>query len=203
MPTAKNKPVSKARPAPPPPKTARRRAPSAAVAPPQPRWSEQYELAVKDYASAVEKVQSRDWAGARPLLNALVKKYSTEPDLLDVADRARAYLKVCERRLGENDTAGQDPFLLGVYHSNRGEFDEALKQFERAASEGGSDRTHYALAAIRAQRGDHKGAIASLHQAIRADDRNRLYALNDPDFDSIRDEPEFIDLVEPEGDGGE
>ena len=196
MPTAKKKPVSKARSAPAAP--ARGRRAPAAVAPPKPRWSEQYEQAVKDYGRAVEKVQRRDWAAARPLLEALVRTYSSEADLLDVADRARAYLKVCLRRLGEDRIPDQDPFLLGVYHANRGEYDDAQEFFEQAASRDGSDRTHYALAAVRAQKGDRAGAIASLKQAIESDDRNRLYALNDPDFDAVRDEPEFIDLVEPE-----
>lgn len=195
MPTAKKKPASKTRSASAAPVRSR---PTKVAAAPKPRWSEQYEQAVREYASAVERVQKRDWAGARPLLAEIVHKYSSEADLLDVADRARAYLKLCQRRLGETALPDQDPFLLGVYHSNRGEFDEALKLFERAASSDGSDRTHYALAAVRAQKGDHSGALASLRQAIQSDDRNRLYAINDPDFDSIRDEPEFIDLVEPE-----
>src|SRR5262245_28321260 len=101
MPTAKKKPVSKARASSvAAPKSGRR---AAVATPPKPRWSEQYEQAVRDYGRAVEMVQRKDWAGARPLLEAIVKKYSTEADLLDVADRARAYLKVCDRRLGGDE----------------------------------------------------------------------------------------------------
>jgi len=73
---------------------------------------------------------------------------------------------------------------------------------ESLAGDPGSDKILYAIAAVRALKGDRGGAIDYLRKAVAADDRNRIYALNDPDFDSIRDEPEFIDLVEPEEAGG-
>src|SRR5262245_51751004 len=117
MPTAKKKPATNARPAPPPAARAvAARRPTPPVPAPKPRWSEQYEQAVKEYAHAVELVQKRDWSQARPLLGELVRKYATEPDLLDISDRARAYLKIAERRLGGGESESADPYLLGVYY---------------------------------------------------------------------------------------
>ncbi|PYT07724.1 MAG: hypothetical protein DMF49_07280 [Acidobacteria bacterium] len=209
MVTAKKKPVSKVpsqREAAPPRggRTAGASRRSVTVTPPKPRWSEQYEQAVKEYARAVEQVQRRNWAEAQPLLEELVKRYGEEADLLDITDRARTYLKICARHLHHGGTRSpQGAFLLGVFHSNRGEYDEALRMFEESlAGDPGSDKILYAIAAVRALKGDRGGAIDYLRKAVAADDRNRIYALNDPDFDSIRDEPEFIDLVEPEEAGG-
>ena len=49
-----------------------------------------------------------------------------------------------------------------------------------------------------AQAGRTGEAMKRLGKAIELDAQNRILALNDPDFEPVRDEPEFIDLVEPE-----
>lgn len=209
MPTAKKKPAKKVppsrRPAAGRPARAagatRRGAPAA---PPKPRWSEQYEKAVGEYGRAMHELHGRNWPEARRLFEELALRYAESPDLMDITDRARTYLRACSRHLDAPAPGGAlDAFLLGVYHSNRGEYDEAIELFEKALPEAGEpDKVLYALAAARSQKGDRTGAIETLKQAIQRDDRNRVCALNDQDFDPIRDEPEFIDLVEPEQTSG-
>jgi CTP:molybdopterin cytidylyltransferase MocA len=207
MPTAKKKPAKSAKKAPSArPASATRGARSAdskrkerAKAPPKPRWSEQYEKAVGEYSRALQQVHRRNWVEARALLQEVVSRYAEEADLLDITDRARSYLRICERHLNDSTPTESDPFLVGVYHGNRGEYDDALRMFEQALqADPDSDKILYAIAAARSQKGEREGAIESLKRSISLDDRNRVYALNDADFDPIRDEPEFIDLVEPE-----
>src|SRR5436309_13659634 len=104
MVTAKKKPVSKVpsqREAAPPRggRTAGASRRSVSVTPPKPRWSEQYEQAVKEYARAVEQVQGLDWADAQPLLEEVVKRYGVLAELLDDTDRARTYFTVSAMHL--------------------------------------------------------------------------------------------------------
>ena len=40
-------------------------------------------------------------------------------------------------------------------------------------------------------------AVSDLRQAIAADPQIRFQAINDPDFEQIREEPAFIDIIEP------
>ena len=55
-----------------------------------------------------------------------------------------------------------------------------------------------AMAVALAQVGRKADAMKRLRDAVSANPDNRILALNDPDFECVRDEPEFIDLVEPE-----
>ena len=84
----------------------------------------------------------------------------------------------------------------GVYLHNRGEFEEALK-FLRQAEEIHPRHEHvlYCLAATAARAGDTAAALKALRTAIQASAGNRALAKGDADFDPIRDEDEFIDLV--------
>ena len=40
-------------------------------------------------------------------------------------------------------------------------------------------------------------AVTDLRQAIASDPTVRFQAVNDPDFEKIREEPAFIDIIEP------
>ena len=46
-------------------------------------------------------------------------------------------------------------------------------------------------------KGATEKAVADLRQAISVDPTVRFQAVNDPDFERIREEPAFIDIIEP------
>lgn len=167
---------------------------------PKPAWSEQYEKAVKEFGQAVQLLNARKWREAQTAFKGLVDRFQRQADMLDIVDRCRAYDRICSQQLPAANPGGdEDHYLLGVYHSNRSEFDLAMEHFDKAITQKpGSDEVLYAMAATLAQKGDRAGALERLKQAVVHDDSNRIRALNDDDFDLIRDEPEFIDLVEPE-----
>ena len=48
-----------------------------------------------------------------------------------------------------------------------------------------------------AKQGSAEKAVGDLRQAIAADPKVRFQAVNDPDFERIREEPAFIDIIEP------
>jgi hypothetical protein len=60
-----------------------------------------------------------------------------------------------------------------------------------------SPRFLYARASAAAIQGDAESAVKDLRRAIAADPQVRFQAGNDPDFESIREEPAFIDIIEP------
>ncbi len=53
----------------------------------------------------------------------------------------------------------------------------------------------YCLAAAHARAGDIAAALKALRSAISASPANRAQARSDSDFDSIRDEDDFVALV--------
>ena len=115
-------------------------------------------------------------------------------------ERARTYKALCDRSLERRPSFKPKGFeeLLnyGVYLHNRGEFEQALK-FLRQAEELSPKNEHvlYCLAATAARAGDTAAALKALESAIVASAGNRALAKSDSDFDPIRDEDAFIDLV--------
>lgn len=169
------------------------------VAPAKPRYSEQYERALKEYERGITQLQKKTYDDALETFKGITVKFSEEGE---ICDRARQYVSICQERLDAKNpraTGPTDHFHVGVYHLNRAETESAIKEFEKALhKQPGSDMVHYAIASAYALSGDKARAVAALQEAVRLNEKNRIYAQNDPDFDRIRDDHEFIHLVEPE-----
>jgi TolA-binding protein len=89
------KPVKAAPPPPPPP----------APAPPPPR-KPTYHEAVAMYERGLQALQRRDFAASADALRNVIERYPDERELLE---RARLYLKVCERELEPKEPAPKTP----------------------------------------------------------------------------------------------
>ena len=194
MTTAKKKPT-KALPA----RASKAAKPIRKVAPATPRYSESYERALKEYERGIALIQKRDFSGASDVFTAIIANFGDERE---ISDRARHYLSICQEKLHPktpNPASVEDHFHLGVFYLNRADWEKALKEFEKAlAKDPKSDMVHYGIASAHALSGDKSRAVGALQESIRLNEKNRIYAQNDPDFDRIRDEHEFIQLVEPE-----
>jgi len=154
------------------------------------------------FERAAKALGRHDWERARDLLDSLIESH---PDQRDLLERARAYRAVCERALLE---ARKTPFrpkgfedLLnhGVFLHNRGEFEEALKVLRQAAEiHPKNEHVLYCLAATAARAGDTTSALKALRSAVAASPANRAQARSDSDFDPIREDEEFIEIVYPQ-----
>jgi Flp pilus assembly protein TadD len=83
-----------------------------------------------------------------------------------------------------------------VFLHNRGEYVEAIRVLQQAAEiHPKNEHVLYCLAAASARSGDAAGATKALRSAIGVNSANRAQARSDSDFDSIREEPEFVSLV--------
>lgn len=195
MTTVKKKLTSKPAPA----RATKSAKPVRKVAPATPRYSESYERALKEYERGISFIQKRDFAGASEVFTSVISSFVDERE---ISDRARHYLSICQEKLHPkkpSPSSVEDYFHLGVYYLNRADWESALKEFEKAlAKDPKSDMVHYGIASAHALSGDKSRAVGALQESIRLNEKNRIYAQNDPDFDRIRDEHEFIQLVEPE-----
>lgn len=157
-----------------------------------------YEQALSDFARGLELTYAGDYKGALELFH---KVSSGNPDEPELTERARAYALVCHRKLAtepEQPTTAEGLYLLGVIRSNDGRLDEALDLLNRGLTmEPGSARLHYARASTYALKGQADAAVADLRSAVEGDPKLRFQAGNDPDFERIRDEASFIDVIEP------
>lgn len=160
--------------------------------------SEAYEAALRAYGEALDLLRRKDFAAALQRFRAVEAGNRNEPEL---ADRARTYAAVCERKLSPGDRAPQsaeERYHLGVLRGNQGRYDEAAALLDQAlAAEPASPRVLYARASIRALQGKTEQAVADLRAAIAGEPLLRHQAANDPDYERIRNEAAFIDVIEP------
>lgn len=153
------------------------------------------ENARKEYDRGVAALQRKKLDEAEKHFADLIQKYPEEKELVD---RARVYLAVCERqRLAARSTLSEpeDFYYAAVLEKNRGNVEEAIEHLKRAARKNGGGKVDFLLACCYAQRGEPGSALEYLKRAIGEDQRNRILARHDRDFDPVRDSPEFQELL--------
>lgn len=155
------------------------------------------------YERGLQALQRRDFAASAAALRTVIERYPDERELLE---RARLYLKVCERELEPKEptpkTADEWVYAATVAQ-NSGDEPTALRHLQRALNEDPRhDHAHYLMAVAMAQRGDPGTALDHLRRAIALNPENRSRARQDQDLDIIREEPGFkvaLDTAPAEG----
>ena len=153
------------------------------------------ENARKEYDKGVAALQRRKIDEAEKHFLELTQKYAEEKELVD---RARVYLAVCERQKNAAASSLSEPedfYYAAVLEKNRGNVDEAIEHLKRAARKNGGGKVDFLLACCYAQRGESDSALEHLRRAIDEDQRNRILARHDRDFDPVRHTPEFQELL--------
>lgn len=177
------RPVAVPAPEPPPP-------------PPAPRKPGFYE-AVAIYERGVQGLQRHDFAGAAELFRTVIERYPEERELLE---RARLYLRVCERETARNTPPPETPaeqVYAATVSLNAGDHATALHHLQRAlTADPENDHAHYIMSAALSLRGRREEAIEHLHKAIELNPENRAQALQDPDLENIRGTEGFRAAVE-------
>jgi len=165
----------------------------------KPRNIAAYEAAVEQFATASSLFVKRQFAEAQTNFEAVAVAAAADEPIL--SDRARTYAAICARKLVSPDPVGDDPDALyhrGVVAANAGRLDEAWTSLERAIAQKPNDASIlYARASVRGLQGNAEGAASELRKSVALDPRFRFQAASDSDFDKVRDEAAFIDIIEP------
>ena len=158
--------------------------------------------AIKGYEEALKVFARQEYTKAAHLFEGLIKEYRTERE---VCDRSRTYLSVCKSHTAAappKPKTADDFYYQGVVAANDGRLQEAAELFDKAVKQDPrSDKSHYALASVYCQMNEKSRALASLGKAIELHAGNKVSALNDAEFDPMRDDVEFMNLTgrRPEG----
>ena len=149
------------------------------------------------YERGLQALQRRDFAASAAALRTVIERYPDERELLE---RARLYLKVCERELEPKEptpkTADEWVYAATVAQ-NSGDVASAMRHLQRALTEDPRhDHAHYMMGVASAQRREFPTAIDHLRRAIALNGENRSRARQDADLDGLRDEPSFRALLD-------
>ena len=167
-----------------------------AEAPPSTRKPEFYE-AVAVYERGVQALQRHDFPGAAGFFRTVLERYPDERELLE---RARLYLRVCERETSRQPPAPKtaaERVYAATVALNSGDHSGALAHLQRALGEDpDSDHAHYIMAVALGMRNRADEALDHLRQAIALNPENRSLARQDPDLDTVRDHDRFKDVLD-------
>jgi tetratricopeptide (TPR) repeat protein len=149
------------------------------------------------YERGLQALQRRDFAASAEALRTVIERYPDERELLE---RARLYLKVCERELEPKEPApktANEWVYAATVALNAGDEANALRHLQRALNEDSRhDHAHYMMAVASARRNDPGAAIEHLRQSVALNPENRSLARQDPDLEVLRDDPAFKAALE-------
>jgi Tfp pilus assembly protein PilF len=149
------------------------------------------------YERGLQALQRRDFAAAAEALRTVIERYPDERELLE---RARLYLKVCERELEPKQAVPKtaDEWVYAATVAlNAGDESSAFRHLQRALHEDARhEHAHYMMAVVSARRNDAASALDHLRHAVTLNPENRSLARQDVDFDPLRDEPAFKAVLE-------
>jgi len=152
------------------------------------------------FERAIRVLQRHDYREAAEGLRVLISRFPGERALLD---RARVYLEHCERELRRKPPAPktiEERLTAATAALNLGDDRRAQALAESVlAEEPRQDLALYLLAAIAARRGAVDAALVYLGQAIAIGPEVRAQARLDNDFESLRGNERYRQLIDPSG----
>lgn len=170
--------------------------PAPAPAGPPPRKPAYYE-AIALYESGVRGLQRHDYEAAATAFRSVLERYPEEREL---HERARLYLRVCERETARRPATpqtAQERVYAATVALNAGDHSTAMEHLRRALEESSdNDHAHYIMAVALASQGDVDRSLEHLRQAVTLNPENRALARQDPDLDNVRDHEIFRELVD-------
>jgi Tfp pilus assembly protein PilF len=156
-----------------------------------------YHEAVALYERGLQALQRHDFAAAADALRSVIERYPDERELLE---RARLYLKVCERELMPRQTdprTAEERVYAATVALNAGDESAAVHYLQRALAEDPEhDHAHYMMAVAMTRRQDTPAALEHLRRAITFNGENRGLARQDPDLEPLRDCDAFRAVLE-------
>ena len=150
-----------------------------------------YQKALATYSQAMKSFRKKE-DKACELLKDFVAKYSSEKELVD---RAQIYLIICEGRKQKAKVslkAFEDYYQYGIYKMNQGEYEEALKLFQKAQDkEPKEGKVPYLMATIYCLTGKQEECLDSLKKAVHLDKFFKILANNESNFTDIKEDKRF------------
>ncbi len=136
---------------------------------------------LKIWEQAMRLFTARRFSEAR----ASFRDAAAGPDIR-IADKARSYLQICERKTAAPDLqfrTAEDHFNYGVERMNARDIEKARLHLAQALGiQPDGDYILYALALCHGLAGDGNAACENLKRAITLEPRNRILARQDPEF---------------------
>jgi tetratricopeptide (TPR) repeat protein len=154
-----------------------------------------------EFSKGVEAFKKQECRQAVETFDRIVDLYKDSEfhSVLGIQTRARAYGKICQSRANPQKVAleeDEDYLFDGIYQMNAGDLDTSLERFRYLDEKKyGDPYLQYLLALLYLKRADSENCLKYLQAAVEADQMYKVIAHNEPDFDPMFENEEFVSLI--------
>lgn len=158
----------------------------------------------EEFTKGVALFRERECQKAFEIFNRIIEEYKDSQyySVLEIQSRSKFYKMLCEARLNPVNTEGwddEDYLYDGIFHLNTGNPDKALERFKYLEEKKyNNPNLNYLLSLVYLKKGDNETCLMYLKMAIEAEEFFKTIAYNEPDFESMFEKDEFLELVEME-----
>ncbi|MCP4150131.1 MAG: hypothetical protein GY757_20455 [bacterium] len=158
---------------------------------------------VNVFTAAVKIFTQKDYQKASKSFESIIVKYKDSPyySILEIHARAKVYKNVCDSRLNpvkialEND---EDYLMEGIFNLNCGKYDLALEHFTHLEESKYKEAfVAYLKSLTFLKKEEFETSLEFIGKAIELDPYYKVIAHNEPDFDALFENEEFVALIEP------
>ncbi len=153
---------------------------------------DKYQESLKAYQAVMKVFRDGDFSKAAQMFDSFIKNYDEERELVD---RAQIYRDICQGRLRKEEIKLEtfdDYYHYSVIQANRGNYEEAIKNLEKAKELKPDDgRVYYLMADTFCLMNKTDECLNSLKKAVQLDKFYGILAQNEKDFEPLWEDKKF------------
>jgi tetratricopeptide (TPR) repeat protein len=156
----------------------------------------------EEYEKALQFFHKKNYHKAGEAFKKIIEAYKDSEfySVLEIQTRSKVYQSIAQAQQHpaaiKLETV-QDYIWEGVYQLNAGDADKALELFSHAEKENSKDAyLCYLIAAAYLKKDDTANTLRYLEKCIKKDEQYKVIVYNEPDFETLLQNQDFLALVE-------
>lgn len=156
----------------------------------------------QDYEKALQAFHKKNFAKAGEAFKAIIEAYRDSEfySVLEIQTRAKVYMSIAQAQAQPVKLkleSAQDHLWEGVFQLNAGNVDKALEHLLEAEKGNYRDAyLYYLMAAAHLRKEDAASSLRCIEKCLKKDPGYKVIVYNEPDFEPLQQNPDFIKLVE-------
>jgi len=156
-----------------------------------------------EYQKAIQFFNKKDFQKVSQLLDNLIENYQDSEyySVLEIQTRAKKYKNIAEIKLHPKRiklNTKEDFLEDGLLNLNDGNLERALEALSRSEKEKkiNDPYLYYLFSIVYLKMGEIEKSIEYLKKCINKDPHYKILAYNEPDFESLMEDEDFISVIE-------
>lgn len=156
----------------------------------------------EEYEKALQSFHKKNYNKAGEAFKKIIETYKESEfySVLEIQTRAKVYQSMARAQthpLTIKLESAQDHIWEGVYQLNAGNVDKALELFVHAEKNNNRDAYLYFLMAVAyLKKKDTVDALRYVEKCLKKDEYYKVIVYNEPDFEPLLQNQDFLNLVE-------